>query len=123
MIEKIICIKNFRCNDALSEIYTLGILANIENKNSDFKMIDRVRRIAVNYPIIDAINLRFQKEEFSRKKKSEMVIDEEVNWIVLLGITAEQYMIEKLKASNDQTEYKQCRRILGKSYEDWFKHC
>jgi hypothetical protein len=28
------------CNDALAEIYTLGRLASIENKNSDLKRID-----------------------------------------------------------------------------------
>jgi hypothetical protein len=56
MIEKIICSKNFRCNDALTEIYTLKILASIENKDRDFKMIDQARRIAGNYPIIDVIN-------------------------------------------------------------------
>jgi hypothetical protein len=38
-------------------------------------MIDQARRIAGNYPIIDVINLKFQIEEFNRKKKSEMVID------------------------------------------------
>jgi hypothetical protein len=31
-------------------------------------------------------------------------------------------MIEKLKALNDQNEYKECKRILEKAYEDWIKH-
>jgi hypothetical protein len=52
-------------------------------------MIDQTRRIAGNYPIIDVINLKFQIEDFGRKKKSEMIIDREVDQIVLLGETAE----------------------------------
>jgi hypothetical protein len=69
MIEKITWGTNFRCNDALAEIDSLGILASIENKNPDFKMIDQARRIAGNYPIIDVINLYFFKKKTSVGKR------------------------------------------------------
>jgi hypothetical protein len=71
---KITCSQNFTCNGALAEIYTLGILASIENKNSDFKIIDQARRITGNYPIIDVINLKFLIEEFSKKKKLKKLL-------------------------------------------------
>jgi hypothetical protein len=32
-------------------------------------------------------------------------------------------MVEKLKASNDQNEYNECKIILEKAYENWIKHC
>jgi hypothetical protein len=32
-------------------------------------------------------------------------------------------MVEKLKATNDQNEYKECKRIFEKAYEDWIKYC
>jgi hypothetical protein len=37
MTEKIINSRNFRYNDGLAEIYILGILAIIKNKNPDLK--------------------------------------------------------------------------------------
>jgi hypothetical protein len=40
-----------------------------------------------------------------------------------LDITVDQFIVEKLKVSNDQNEFKKCKRILEKAYENWIKHC
>jgi hypothetical protein len=71
-------------------------------------MIGQARRIAGNDPIIDVINLNFQIKDFGRKKKSEIMFDEEVDRIVLLGVTSEQHIVQKLKGSNNQNESKEC---------------
>jgi hypothetical protein len=60
--------------------------------------LDQGKRRVRNYPTIKVIDRKLRITEFGRKKKLEIMVDKEIESIILLAKTVNQYTIDKIKS-------------------------